>query len=310
MYQQYRGETGLSSLERLIFALSSHYVRQWDLASAQRVDYFVAISNYVASRIAKFYGRKSTVIHPPLRVDGYIANKIGDYYLVVSRLVEYKRIDLAIEACKRLGRELHIVGDGEQLRHLKKIAGPTVKFLGYVGDQELREQFAHCRALIFPGEEDLGATPAEAQSFGRPVIGFARGGILDVVRGFYPGQQFSGEHAGVFFDQPSVESLCEAILAYESVENDFSPQLIQAGIQEFGQERFQQQMYDYVLARYREFQTNAAGSRFSERAISLGTLVSSLEVCPPMGLRQVLPCTSTTDDWKGLLSSESTSRSR
>jgi glycosyltransferase involved in cell wall biosynthesis len=265
MYHQYRGETGLSGIEQLIFSLSAHYVRQWDLGSAQRVDYFIAISNYVASRIAKFYGRESTVIHPPLKVDGYITDKIDDYYLVVSRLVEYKRIDLAVEACGRLGRRLHVVGDGEQYKHLKKLAGPSVKFLGFLSDQELREQFAHCRALIFPGQEDLGATPAEAQSFGRPVIGFGRGGILDVVQGYRSGQRFRRDHAGVFFDQPSVESLCEALLTFESVEGEFSPQFVQAGIQSFCEERFQEQMYDFVLTRYREFQISQAGSRFSRR---------------------------------------------
>jgi len=269
MYQQYRYETGLSGLERLIFSLSAHYVRQWDLGSAQRVDYFIAISNFVASRIAKFYGRESTVIHPPLKVDGYISDQIDDYYLVVSRLVEYKRIDLAIEACSRLGRRLNVVGDGEQYKHLKKLAGPSVKFLGFISDQELREQFAHCRALIFPGEEDLGATPAEAQSFGRPVIGFGRGGILDVVRPYRPGQQFNREHTGVYFDKPSVESLCEALLTFESVQDEFSPQSIQAGIQSFCQERFHEEMYKYVLAKYSEFQVSCGGSRFSHRDLAL-----------------------------------------
>jgi glycosyltransferase involved in cell wall biosynthesis len=253
MYHAYCAETGLGRLRRLVFSLSSHYVRLWDLASAQRVDYYIAISNHVAARIQKYYGREAKVIYPPLRVDGYISEETDDYYLVVSRLVDYKRVDLAIEACNRLKRNLRIVGDGEQYNNLKKIAGPTIKFLGFVGDEQLRFEFARCRALIFPGEEDLGATPVEAQSFGRPVIGYARGGVLETVNGVRPGERVKRSHGGVFFDRPDPESLMDAILAFEDAEGEFCRHAIRDGVLWFGEPRFRQEMYTYIEQKYHEF---------------------------------------------------------
>ena len=253
MYHSYRAETGLGSLRRLVFSLSSHYVRLWDLASAQRVDYYIAISNHVAARIQKFYGREARVIYPPLRVNGYISQETDDYYLVVSRLVDYKRVDLAIEACNRLKRNLRVAGDGEQYKNLKKIAGPTVKFLGFVGDEQLQSEFARCRALLFPGEEDLGATPVEAQSFGRPVIGYARGGVLETVNGVRPGERVERFHGGVFFDRPDPESLMDAILAFEDAEGEFCRQAIRDGVLWFGEPRFRREIYSYIEQKYDEF---------------------------------------------------------
>jgi glycosyltransferase involved in cell wall biosynthesis len=253
MYHDYRAETGLGRLRRLVFSLSSHYVRLWDLASAQRADYYVAISNHVAARIEKFYRREATVIYPPLRVDGYISQETEDYYLVVSRLVDYKRVDLAIEACNKLKRNLRIVGDGEQYQNLRRIAGPTIKFLGFVADKQLQLQFAHCRALIFPGEEDLGATPVEAQSYGRPVIGYAKGGVLETVHGVRPGESVERFHGGIFFDRPNPESLMDAILAFEDIEGGFCREAIRDGVLWFGEPRFRQEMYTYIEQRYDEF---------------------------------------------------------
>jgi glycosyltransferase involved in cell wall biosynthesis len=253
MYHQYRNETGLGRLGRLAFSVSSHYVRLWDLASSQRVDYYIAISNYVAARIRKFYQREATVIYPPLKVDGYISDDTDDYYLVVSRLVGYKRIDLAIEACNHLNRKLHIVGDGEQYKNLKKIAGPTIKFLGFLPDEQLRVEFAHCRALLFPGEEDLGATPVEAQSFGRPVIAYARGGAVDTVNGLRLGDQIQRFHSGVFFEEQVPQSLMEAILAFENVEANFCRQAIRDGVLRFGEPRFRREIYSYIEQKYHEF---------------------------------------------------------
>jgi len=253
MYHQYRTETGLGRLRRVIFSLSSHYIRLWDLASAQRVDYYIAISNHVAARIQKFYRREATVIYPPLRVNGHISQETDDYYLVVSRLVDYKRVDLAIDACNRLQRNLRIVGDGEQYKNLKKIAGPTIKFLGFVGDEQLQSEFARCRALIFPGEEDLGATPVEAQSFGRPVIAYARGGVLETVNGIRPGERVERFHGGVFFDRPDSQSLMQAILAFEEAEGEFCRQAIRDGVLWFGEARFRQEIYAYIEQKYDEF---------------------------------------------------------
>lgn len=253
MYHEYRGETGLGKLRRFVFSLTSHYARLWDLASAQRVDYYIAISNHVAARIQKFYRRPATVIYPPLRVDGYVSEETDDHYLVVSRLVAYKRVDLAIEACNQLKRKLRIVGDGEQYKHLKKIAGPTIEFLGFIGEKQLQSEFARCRAFIFPGEEDLGATPVEAQSFGRPVIACAKGGVLETVNGIRPGEKVERFHSGVFFDKPDPSSLADAILAFEAAEQEFCPSAIRDAVLWFGDRRFRREIYAYIDQKYDEF---------------------------------------------------------
>ena len=155
MYPEYRA--GLKPFVRGVFSLSSHYLRMWDVASAARVDYFSAISRVIALRVHKHYRRDASVIYPPVRVSsGYVAEKAEDFYLVVSRLVDYKRVDLAIRACNQLRRPLRIIGDGDQYKWLRSIAGPTIEFLGYVDDDVVRQHYASCRALLFPGEEDFG----------------------------------------------------------------------------------------------------------------------------------------------------------
>lgn len=127
-----------------MFTFAAHYLRLWDSASADRVDYFVANSRNVASRIRKHYRREPTVVYPPVNVSaGYLAEKLEDYYLVVGQFVDYKRIDLAIAACNRLGRRLHIVGSGEQYKNLKRIAGSSIRFCGALSDEDLHEQYAH-----------------------------------------------------------------------------------------------------------------------------------------------------------------------
>ena len=218
MYHQYRAKPGMGGVARLVFSLSAHYMRLWDYAAAARVDYFVANSQNVARRIGKHYRRKATVINPPVDVcAGYISPEVDDYYLTVGQLVNYKRVDLAIEACNRLRRPLRIVGEGEEFERLRTLAGPTVKFMGHLPDQELRENYARCRALLFPGEEDFGIVPVEAQSFGRPVIAFGRGGALETVVGGSPTEPGAPEAStGIFFAEQSADSLAAAIRLFES----------------------------------------------------------------------------------------------
>ncbi len=248
MYHEYREGRGVGSISRAIFDLSAHYVRMWDVATASRVDHFIANSDNVARRIRKHYRREARVIYPPVDVSaGYLANAAGNYYLVASPLVDYKRVDLAIEAANRLKRPLRVIGDGEQSRRLRRLAGPTVSFLGYVSDEVLRENYAHARALLYPGEEDFGMVPVEAQSFGRPVIAYARGGAVETVIGVLPGDPLEPESAtGVFFTQQSVDGLIEAIERFESVEKRFSPAQIQAHARYFGVDRFKAEIVAFV----------------------------------------------------------------
>ena len=175
---------GMSKLKTKLIRYFMNYMRLWDYQSAQRVDDFIAISNEVKKRIAKHYRRESEVIFPPVRSDLFnISDTDGDYYLVISRLVGYKRFDLAVEACKNLNKKLVVIGEGPERQNLEKIASgrENIKFLGRLSDEDVKKYMAECKALIFPGEEDFGIVPLEAECCGRPVVAFGRGGSLDTV---------------------------------------------------------------------------------------------------------------------------------
>jgi glycosyltransferase involved in cell wall biosynthesis len=189
-------------------------LRRWDYRAAQRVDCFIAISREIKERIGRYYDRGAAVIHPPVDTGRFEpSTEREDYYLIVSRLIPYKRIDLAVRAFNRLGRQLVIAGDGRDRDALESLAGPTVTFLGYVPDEDLPELYARCRAYVLPGVEDFCIAPVEAQAAGRPVIAYGAGGALDtVVEG----------STGVFFHRQTPEALAEAVRAFdpESVDTD------------------------------------------------------------------------------------------
>ncbi len=258
-YHSYRNGRSFGAFSRPVFSIAAHYLRMWDAATATRVDHFVANSENVAARIRKHYRRDATVIHPPVRVQaGYLANRIDDYYLIAGQLVDYKRADLAIEACNRLGRRLHIVGEGEQAKRLGKLAGPTVEFCGALSDEDLREQFAHCRALLFPAEEDFGIIPVEALSFGRPVIAFGRGGVTESVKGFYADSPSEIEtSSGVFFREQSSDCMVEAIRAFEAVEGRFSPFFIKQQAERFDEVHFKEKFGLFLSEKLEEAQNFA-----------------------------------------------------
>lgn len=254
-YHEYKNRSGLGWTRKAIFALTAHYIRMWDQASAARVDYFVANSENVARRIRKLYRREAEVTHPPVEMGDFkSANRHGDYYLVVGQLVNYKRVDLAIEACNKLGRRLRIVGTGEEYKRLKRMAGPTVEFLGTLSDEEVREQYAGCRALLFPGEEDFGMVPVEAQACGRPVIAFGKGGARETVAGLDDeAAAASPERAtGIFFDRQTTDLLIEAMLRFETFAHRFSPEFIRANAEKFSKEKFVEKMSRFVRAKLEE----------------------------------------------------------
>ena len=254
-YHQYKDRSTVAFWSRPFFTCVSHYMRLWDAASANRVDYFVANSRNVAARIRKHYRRDATVIYPPVNVGaGYLAKEIEDYYLVVGQLVDYKRIDLAIIACNQLRRRLRIVGDGEQFARLRKLAGPTIQFCGALSDDALHEQYAHCRALVFPGEEDFGIVPVEAQSFGRPVIAYGRGGVTETVTSCSDGSDLPPENStGVLFAQQCWESLATAILKFEAAELSFRPMFIRQQADRFAPHYFRQNLGKYLSDKWKEF---------------------------------------------------------
>jgi glycosyltransferase involved in cell wall biosynthesis len=218
-----------SVLAKALFYLTAHYLRQWDFLAAQRVDYFIANSDYIARRISTYYRRESTVIYPPVDTSaGYISRNPADYYLSVGRLTHTKRLDLIIDACNRLGRVLVIAGAGREERRVKAMAGPTVTFLGRVADQDLPALYARCRAFIFAADEDFGIVPVEAQSFGIPVIAYGHGGVLETVRG-----GDVDHRTGVFFPEQTTESVIGGIQRFEEIEDQFDHPFIRTHSQKF-----------------------------------------------------------------------------
>ncbi len=210
-YDAYVTRERLGQALRLALLPMIRLLQRWDYAAAQRIDHFIAISTEVQDRIKRYYHRDSVVIYPPVDVAGRfkpdITGQHDDYYLVVSRLIPYKGIDLAVEACTRLGLPLIVAGKGRDRDRLEAMAGPTVKFVGYVPDADLPGLMARCRAFIFPGVEDFGITPVQAQAAERPVIAYRGGGALDTV---IPGV------TGEFFDALTVESLMETLRRFDA----------------------------------------------------------------------------------------------
>jgi glycosyltransferase involved in cell wall biosynthesis len=241
LYPQYMAENpGLKGLPlRLLF----HYLRIWDVASAARVDYYIANSRNVAARIWKHYRRESTVIHSPVEASRFApAKDVGDYYLMLGRLVPYKRADVAVEAFRNLNERLVIAGSGPQLAELKKRAPKNVEFLGFVPDEQIPSLYAGCRAFLFPGVEDFGITPLEAQASGRPVIALRAGGALEtVVEG----------RTGCFFDESTPQLLADAVRRFDWAGVD--PIAVREHAMAFDVERYKKRIHAFVEEHYAEW---------------------------------------------------------
>jgi glycosyltransferase involved in cell wall biosynthesis len=216
----------------------------FEFNAMQRVDQVVSNSNYIAKRVSKYFRRKSTVIYPPVDTSrGYLSTGHDDYYLSLSRLDLDKRIDLLIEACNKLGRRLVIAGTGRMEKHLKSMAGPTIDFVGRVPEDTLSDLYARCRALLFASNEDFGIVPVEAQSFGRPVIAYGRGGSLETVRMSDAGGL---SDTGVFFSEQTVGSVIDGIRRLEAHEGEFIPAEIQQHARQFDTSVFINKMSQFV----------------------------------------------------------------
>jgi glycosyltransferase involved in cell wall biosynthesis len=236
MYHDYRG--GAGRVTRLLMPPLSHYLRMWDVTAAARIDSFVANSTTVAGRINRYYGANSVVIHPPVDTAAFsIASpaELGDYYPMAGELVSYKRPDLAVRAFNKMKLKLVVIGGGEMLDEVRRLAGSTVTIMGSQPFEILKQHYARCRALIFPGEEDFGMVPVEAMASGRPVVAFGRGGATEtVVEG----------SSGVFFAEQTVEAIISAVKRLGALEID--PVKIAAHAGQFGREQFFQKMRTHI----------------------------------------------------------------
>lgn len=212
-------------------------LRQWDRRSSKGVDHFVAISGHVKNRIETFYGREAQVIFPPADTVFYAPDTSvarEDFYLIVSALVPYKKIDLAVRALAKLGRKLVVIGSGPERESLEKIAGSATRFLGWQPDETIRDHYRRARALVFPGEEDFGIVPVEAQACGAPVIAYGRGGVLETV----------GQKSGIFFNEQTPEALIDAVQRFES--SSFDPVESRANAVRFARDRFKAEIEEAV----------------------------------------------------------------
>jgi glycosyltransferase involved in cell wall biosynthesis len=219
----------IGPVTRRLLPIGTAWLRLVDRRRAAGPDVYVANSTFVARRIMAAYGRPSQIIHPPVEVSGLldVPRDPGDAYLVFGRLVPYKRVDIAIRACERLGRRLIVAGTGRDLDRLRRLAPSSTEFLGHVSSQDLPRLFSHARALLFPGLEDFGIVPVEAQAAGLPIIAYGAGGVRDSV--------IDGR-TGVLYDDPSVGGLCEGIARFESM--TFDERELRANAARFGPDRF------------------------------------------------------------------------
>lgn len=247
LYHKYLNETGFSKgLKGFLTKFILHYIRIWDLTTVNRVDYFIANSKYVAKRIAKIYRRQATVIYPPVDIDKFeVFTKKENFFVTASRIVPYKKIDLIVEAFSQIpDKKLIVIGDGPDLKKIKRKAGKNIEFLGYQPFNNLKYYLQRAKAFIFAAEEDFGILPVEAQACGTPVIAYGRGGVTETV---------IENKTGLFFKEQSVESLINTIKHFEKVEDRFDPLEIRKNAERFNKERFKKEFKSFVDKKIEEF---------------------------------------------------------
>ena len=249
-YDEYFGKNRAGLLTRAAMRACVGPLRRWDVATASHPHHFVAISEDVRRRIKGIYGREADMVYPPVDTERFTLSSRDDgYYLIVSALVPYKAVDIAIEAFNRTGERLVIVGEGPDAPRLKRLAGPRIAFEGWQPDEALKEFYARCRAVIFPGEEDFGIVPVEAMATGKPVLALARGGALETVI------DTPALRTGVLFREQSARALGEGLNLLRQTE--FDPRAIRAHALTFDRELYKRRMLEYCLRRWEEF---SAGS--------------------------------------------------
>lgn len=235
---KYLREFSYPLILKRVVPFAMNYIRLWDRISADRVNHYIANSHYVSKRIKKYYRKDSRVIYPPVDISRFsISETVDNYFLIVSRLLPYKRFDIAIDAFRESGLPLKVIGSGPDEKRLMKLAAgaPNIEFLGRLSDEEISNYYSRCQAFIFPSEEDFGIAPVEAMASGRPVIAYRVGGALETVE--------EGV-TGIFFDEQTPESLKGAISRFKA--DQFDPRVIRRHAEKFNKEKFKENMIDFL----------------------------------------------------------------
>lgn len=244
LYHQYLKESNLKGLKGIYAKYVLHKMRTWDVISSNRVDYFIANSNYIAKRIKKIYNRESVVIYPPVDVNNFkLVDKKEDYYFTASRMVPYKKIELIVRAFNKMpDKKLIVSGDGPEFNKIKKIAKANIELLGFIKSEALKTYLENAKAFVFAAEEDFGIIPVEAQACGTPVIAFGKGGVLETI---------IKNKTGVFFYKQEEESIINALKKFETL--TFNYHDVRAHAIRFSKERFEEEIKSFVLHKYKDF---------------------------------------------------------
>jgi len=243
-YHEYKDNGQFLNLKKLILPPMTSYLRMWDKMAMDRPDTLACISKHVANRIEKYYRKKAKVIYPPVNTSKFqiAKNPSLDYFLMLGRLIPYKKFDLAIETFNKMGLPLKIVGMGSEYSKLKKMAKNNIEFLGYLPNEEIGKLYSNCQALIFPGEEDFGIVPLEVQASGRPVIAYEKGGATETVLEY---------KTGLFFREQNVSSLEETIISFKK--REFIPERIRENALKFDVSNFKKNFSNFVSEEYKLF---------------------------------------------------------
>ncbi len=246
-YFQYLKEANLTNgLKELIVKSILHYLRIWDVSTVNRVDYFIANSKYIAKKIKKIYNRDAEVIYPPVDIDKFKCEiKKDNYYLIASRFVPYKKVNIVVEAFSKMpDKKLIVIGDGPEENRIRKIATKNIEFIPYLKQEELKTYFQKAKAFVYAAEEDFGITIVEALSCGTPVIAFNKGGAAETV--------IDGEN-GIQFKEQTSEAIIDAIKRFETTENHFDLIKISEGTKKFSRNIFEQKIKEFVNSKAEEF---------------------------------------------------------
>jgi len=261
MYDQYFTRERSDGMTRRAASLVQNYLRKWDVKSSRRVSRFVAISKYVGERIRKHYDRESDIIFPPVDCSYFKPSSSSeDFYLMVSPLAPNKRVDIGINAFNKLGLPLKIIGSGQEESRLRGIANRNIELMGWQSDETVRDHYAACKALIFPGIDDFGIVPLEAQASGKPVIAYGGGGALETIVPLDRHPLGTGKECeqpqnatGVFFYEHTPDALAEAVSYFEEIKDSFNKQEIRKNAESFDRAVFKDKIRNYIEQKYSEF---------------------------------------------------------